>query len=188
MGACACSCEKYRPRYKHHVRDAVLTGKNKDLQNYAQQSQRKLPSIGRYLFKQVRNRITKEDDVQNAMNAFDALIESCHSDLNYFDTFVIEALRTLFHYGLDHKQPNYLEYACNTLKILLPYTKLFQSKKKNVSLSFFFFNNVSFLRNKKKLNNFVFSGHLKIKYTQLFFSNCAKDDTNTFLLFVLYLK
>ena len=98
MGSLCCSV---RPRYKHYV-IGVFDGKIDDLCSFAKLYPTQLPRIGRYLFKQINNRVQQYynqniyKQIYLAMDAWNNLLYSCNENIEKFDKHILQSIILLF--------------------------------------------------------------------------------------------
>jgi len=117
------SCAKYRPPYKNHVRRVYHIKENphcvdparfKGLTQYARSSPEHLPSIGRYLLKQIKRDTVVHNTrrIEIGISAFEALLSQDTLPLDAFGQYVILAIVLMF----DSNSPELNIYG---LKLLL---------------------------------------------------------------------
>jgi len=117
------SCAKYRPPYKSHVRRVYQIKENplcadparfKSLTQYARSSPEYLPSIGRYLLKQIKRDTVVHNTrrIEIGISAFEALLSQDTLPLEAFGPYVVQAIVLMF----DSNSPELNIYG---LKLLL---------------------------------------------------------------------
>lgn len=117
---CSCSCEKYRPKYKHHVR-AIYENRKKtrDLVKYANDNPTTWPKIGAYLLKQIRADVGRESQerVETGMKGFNEMLQQGNAqDLQYYVDFVTDAIRLM----LQQRNSAYVSLGTKLLSTLMP--------------------------------------------------------------------
>jgi len=119
------SCSKYRPPYKNHVRRVYHIKENpefvdparfKRLTQYARSSPEYLPSIGRYLLKQIKRDTVVHNTtrIEIGISALEALLTQDSLPLDALTQYVIQAIVLMF----DSNSP---ELNIHGLKLLLAF-------------------------------------------------------------------
>jgi len=119
------SCSKYRPPYKNHVRRVYHIKENpefvdparfKRLTQYARSSPEYLPSIGRYLLKQIKRDTVVHNTtrIEIGISALEALLTQDSLPLDALAQYVIQAIVLMF----DSNSP---ELNIHGLKLLLAF-------------------------------------------------------------------
>lgn len=118
-------CSQVRPRYKLYVL-GVFDGKSADLCTFAKLYPKQLPQLGRYLLKQLNNRVqqqrparsstvlskSKIHEVKLVMEAWNDLIFTCNDDMQVMEKFILQSMTLLFAESLIQ----FHSYAMHTVK------------------------------------------------------------------------